>query len=313
MPTPRMYAPRRLVGREAQLALIGSHLAAMDQSRGTLLLFSGEPGIGKTRLAEEIVALARAGGAGTAWTTAWQGEGAPPLWPWVQILRQLAGSDHALGDFVAESPGASAAAQFAQFEAVAAVIRGAASGGSLVVVLEDLQWADAASVRVLCFVAAATRDVRCLLVGTYRPEEFDRGHIAELARVGTTVAVPRLSSEEAAELLRTAAGQGVRTSAVDAVVQRSSGNPLFVWEFGQFMAQSGRLDIAPAAVPDAVAAVIERRLARLTEAVVALLRVAAVAGKSFDAEVVASIADAFRRRCRRGARDRHRRRHLDAN
>ena len=55
----------------------------------------------------------------------------------------------------------------------------------------------------------------------------------------------------------------------------------------------GRLDIAPAAVPDAVAAVIERRLARLTEAVVALLRVAAVAGKSFDAEVVASIADAF--------------------
>ncbi len=291
MPTSRTHAPRRLVGRDAQLALIGSHLSDLDQARGGLLLLSGEPGIGKTRLAEEIVALARARGASTAWTTAWQGEGAPPLWPWVQILRQLAGSDHTLGDFVAESPGASAAAQFAQFEAVAGVVRGAASGGSLVVVLEDLQWADAASVRVLCFVGAAIRDVSCLLVGTYRPEELDREHIAELARVGTSVAVPRLSPEAAAELLRTAAGQGVSTAAVDAVVQRSAGNPLFVWEFGQFMAQSGRLDVAPAAVPDAVAAVIERRLARLTEAVVAILRVGAIAGKSFTAEAVASIGD----------------------
>ncbi len=254
-------------------------------------MLTGEPGIGKTRLAEELVARGRAGGARAAWATAWQGDGAPPLWPWVQILRELAGSDQTLGDFVVGSRGASSAAVFAQFEAVADVIRGVASSGPLVVVIEDLQWVDAASIGVLSFVAARTRDVGCLLVGTYRQGELDREHVAELARAGTTVAVPRLSAAAAAELLRTAAGPGVSDSAVGAVVQRSAGNPLFVWEFGQLMAHSGRLDVAPAAVPDAVAVVVERRLARLPEDVVAVLRMAAVAGTSFSGELVASIGE----------------------
>ena len=103
----------------------------------------------------------------------------------------------------------------------------------------------------------------CLLIGTYRPEELAREHVAELARVGVTLAVPRLSDEAASELLRSAAGDHVSAGATGTVIERSAGNPLFVWEFGQLMAQSGRVDVAPAAVPEAVAAVIERRLARL--------------------------------------------------
>jgi predicted ATPase len=289
MAVDRWIAGRGLIGRGAQLELIGSQLAGLDESRGALVLLSGEPGIGKTRLAEETLARGRALGARTAWTTAWQGVGAPPLWPWADILRQLAGSDHALARFSAESPGASAAAQFAQATAVAEVIRGVAAAEHLLVVIEDLQWADAASIRVLGFVAAATRDVSCLLLGTYRTDELDRQHVVELTRAGTSIAVPRLSPERAAELLRASAGSGVSVSAVDAVVARSGGNPLFVWEFGQLMASSGRLEVAPAAVPTAVAAVVQRRLARLSEDVVAVLRAAAVAGKSFTADVVAAI------------------------
>jgi AAA ATPase domain len=289
MAVPGWTAGGGLVGRGAQLELIASQFAGLKESRGVLVLLTGEPGIGKTRLAQETLARARVLGARTAWTTAWQGEGAPPLWPWADILRQLAGSDDALADFSAESPGASAAAQFAQAGAVAEVVRGVASGGRLLVVIEDLQWADAASIRVLLFVAAAIRHVGCLLLGTYRPDELDRAHVAELTRAGTSIAVPRLSAEAAAELLRTSAGSGVSASAVDAVVTRSGGNPLFVWEFGQLLASSGRLDVAPAAVPTAVAAVVERRLARLSEDVIAVLRAAAVAGKSFTAEVVAAI------------------------
>ena len=189
MPTPRMYAPRRLVGREAQLALIGSHLAAMDQSRGTLLLFSGEPGIGKTRLAEEIVALARAGGAGTAWTTAWQGEGAPPLWPWVQILRQLAGSDHALGDFVAESPGIC--------RRPVRAVRGGGCGHSRCRVRRIPSWWCSKIFIGRCsigegLVLRRRGDSRCEVParGHLSPAGVRSGHIAELARVGTTVRFP---------------------------------------------------------------------------------------------------------------------------
>jgi hypothetical protein len=290
MAVPRWIPGHGLVGRDVQLELIGSQLAGLDESRGALVLLSGEPGIGKTRLAEETLGRARALGARTAWTTAWQGEGAPPLWPWADILRQLVGSDHALADFSAESPGESAAAQFGQAAAVAEVIRRIASRERLLVVMEDLQWADAASVRVLLFVASATRDVSCMLLATFRGEELDRQHVAELTRAGTSVAVPRLSPDAAGELLRASVGSGMSTSAVDAVVERSGGNPLFVWEFGQLMGSSGRLDVAPAAVPTAVAAVVERRLARLSEEVVAVLRAAAVAGKSFSADVVAAVS-----------------------
>ena len=253
------------------------------------MLLTGEPGIGKTRLAEEAVAVARARGARIVWATAWEGDGAPPLWPWVQILRQLAGTAQALEDFTPESAGASAAAQFAQFSAVAELIRRTTSKERLLAVIEDLQWADTASITLLTFVAAATRDVSCLLVGTCRPDELGRNVVNDLRRVGTSVAVPPLPPEAAAELLRAAAGPDVGPVAIEAVVERSGGNPLFVWEFGQLMAQAGRVDVAPAAVPDAVAAVIERRLARLSEDVVAVLRIAAVAGKSVDADVVASI------------------------
>jgi predicted ATPase len=70
MAVPRWIPGHGLVGRDVQLELIGSQLAGLDESRGALVLLSGEPGIGKTRLAEETLGRARALGARTAWTTA---------------------------------------------------------------------------------------------------------------------------------------------------------------------------------------------------------------------------------------------------
>jgi tetratricopeptide (TPR) repeat protein len=206
-------------------------------------------------------------------------------------LRQLGGAEDTLARFTAESPAASPAAWLAQSEAVAEVVRSVASNAPLVVVLDDLQWVDGASIRILSFVASAIRDVGCLVIGTYRTGELDRDHVAELARVGVTLAVPALSDDEARELLRSAAGTSLSSGPTEAVVERAGGNPLFVWEFGQLMAQSGRFDVAPAAVPDAVTAVIERRLARLSEADIAVLRVGAVAGNPFSAELVATAGD----------------------
>jgi tetratricopeptide (TPR) repeat protein len=271
--------------------IAGAHLDDLVVSRGGLLLLAGEPGIGKTRLAEEIAARARERGARTAWATAWQGDGAPSMWPWVQILRQLTGSAEALDQAQPETPAASSAARFAQLESIRRQVLQAAAESSLVLFIDDLQWADSGSIRVLAFVAAAIRDAPCLLVATYRSGELSRDDIAELARVGTTLAIPPLADEFAAELLRSAVGAEISSPVINTVVDRSGGNPLFVWEFGQLMAQSGRFDVAPAAVPEAVAAVIERRLARLSEGAVACLRGAAVAGDPFSAPLVSLIAE----------------------
>jgi predicted ATPase len=192
----------------------------------------------------------------------------------VQVLRQLARSEDTLAQFVADSPGASAAARFAQSEAVANVIKAETVNSPIVVVIDDLQWADSATLRILTAVTAQLRDVGCLLVGTYRSDELSVDHAAELARVGVTLAIPPLSADAAAELLTIAVGSAVSADARWAIVERSGRNPLFVWEFGQLLAQSRRFDVAPAAVPLAVVALIGRRLARLPEDAVALLRAA---------------------------------------
>jgi tetratricopeptide (TPR) repeat protein len=281
---------RQLVGRAAQLAVAEVRLDDLARSSGSLLLLVGEAGIGKTRLAEEVVGLARGRGARAAWATAWQGDGAPPLWPWAEILRQLTGSAGALDQPPPETPTASSAARFAQFQSIVAQLLGAAAAEPLVLVIDDLQWADTGSVRLLTFAAAAIRDAPCLLLATYRPDELSHGDRAELARVGTTLAVPPLPDAAAAELVRVAAGVDVSPTAVAAIIARSGGNPLFVSEFGQLMAQSGRRDVAPAAIPAAVSGVIERRLAHLPEDAVALLRVAAVAANPFSAALVSGVA-----------------------
>jgi hypothetical protein len=283
---------RPLLGRESQLAVARAHLDALARHRGGLLVLDGAAGIGKTRLAEEIVVEARERNMRTAWSTAWHGDGAPALWPWVQVLRQLTGSASVLEQESPMAPIASAAARFAQMEALASHVVAAATEAPVLVVLDDLHWADATSIEAVTFVADAVRDAPCLLVATYRPDEMPRGEVAALARTATTLALPGLPPGPAADLLRASVCADVPKVAVDAVVDRSGGNPLFVWEFGQLMAQSGRSDIAPAAVPGAVAAVIERRLARLPEHTVALLQAMAVLGTAGRMDVIASIADA---------------------
>ena len=75
------------VGRERELSELAAALDGLDSGRGTLFLVSGEPAIGKTRLADELAAGAAARGVSVAWGAAWDGGGAPLLWPWIQVPR----------------------------------------------------------------------------------------------------------------------------------------------------------------------------------------------------------------------------------
>src|SRR5919108_3663570 len=200
-----MGQPRgTFVGRQRDLDELGERLAAAAAGRGSLLLVAGEPGIGKTRLADELArGAARSLGAGVLWGTCWEGEGAPAFWPWIQALRaHAARRDPAalraeLGDGAADVarlvPGLAGRlgelperpalepdqARFRLFDAVAGLLRRAGEAEPLLLVLDDLHWADRSSLALLRFVARELRDARLLVLGTYRDVGLGRSSVSQ--------------------------------------------------------------------------------------------------------------------------------------
>src|SRR5262245_10661141 len=199
----RLGGSRVFVGRDREVAELVAGLEDAIGGRGRLFLLAGEPGIGKTLLAERLAGHARRRGVTVLWGRCWEGGGAPPFWPWAQTIAALAegcdretlarwlgagagqvaqvvpGFAERLG-IAAVSPAAAAAAvgvgaasdaaRFYLFEAVGGLFRRAASGagGPLLLILDDLHAADEPSLLLLQFVARGLRDVRLLVVGTYR-------------------------------------------------------------------------------------------------------------------------------------------------
>jgi predicted ATPase len=199
------------VGRKAELARLRAGLADALSGRSRILMLVGEPGIGKTRTAEEFAKDARRAGAQVLWGRCYEGKGAPAFWPWHQSLRVyvqacdpetlrselgLAAVD--LAAFVPEvrqrlpdlpEPPALEPheARLRLFEGVVDFLRKASARRPLAIVLDDLHGADEASLSLLEFLAAELRSAHLLVLGTYRDVELRREHrlaatLAELAR-----------------------------------------------------------------------------------------------------------------------------------
>ncbi|MGI8553876.1 MAG: ATP-binding protein [Dehalococcoidia bacterium] len=236
-----------LVGRTEELALLRERLQAARTSRGSLVLLAGEPGIGKTRLAEELAGEAREQGVTVLWGRCWEGEGAPPFYPWLQFLQTYSeqqppltlraelGSgaaelaqllpelrerlpdlpSEAAGSRVGEqSAGDPEAARFRLFQAVSRLLLNAAQARPLVLLLDDRHWADKASLLLLQFLSRELGKAKLLVIGTYRDTDLDRRHpLAEtLPSLRRTPAFERilvhgLSREEVERLLTVRTGQ----------------------------------------------------------------------------------------------------------
>jgi class 3 adenylate cyclase len=200
--TERAEHPDRVAfdGRGTEWAELGVALDSALGGKGRLVLIAGDAGIGKTRITEELCAEAHAREARVAWGRCREGAGAPPYWPWRQALRAYAagrppeevatelGRDVAeLGQLLPELANLEEArrpateldpemARFRLFDAMTSCLRSAAAGRGLVVVLDDLHWADRASLLLLGFLAGELADTRLLVIGTYRDVEVDRRH-----------------------------------------------------------------------------------------------------------------------------------------
>ncbi|MGH9246755.1 MAG: ATP-binding protein [Acidimicrobiales bacterium] len=318
------------VGRARELGRLAMAAEAARAGRGSMMVVVGEAGIGKTRLAEEAAASAAALGSEVLWASCREAGGAPAYFPWGELLRahaDVVGFDAMASDvgewadvvstllprralsgpampLVAARPDRldegldPDGTRFRLFEAVADVLGRAAARAPLVLVFDDLQWADVPSLLLLRFVVRDVSRRRVVVIGTYRGPGVDwdgeRGRLLSgLGSPGGALHLGELDAHEVAELVATLTGGLPPDDLTAAVRERAGGNPLFVLELASlpselWNAQTG-LGVSGSSIPQRLRAVLEHRAASLSHQCRDVLEVAAVVGNEFKLEVLARV------------------------
>ncbi|MET0593359.1 MAG: BREX system ATP-binding domain-containing protein, partial [Polyangiaceae bacterium] len=282
------------VGRERELGEITQRLDEAREGRGSLVFFVGEPGIGKTRLADAVATNALSRGFRVGWGRAWESGGAPAYYPWQRVF-----DAHGLKLPDASSATAveSDAARFQLFRHAADDLRRASAEAPRLIVLDDLHVTDTSSLELLLFVARELRTMRAVVIGTYRDVEVRLSPaIAELlakaAREGAAFPLRRLGRTEVGDLVRSS-GEALSSDVEESIWRSTQGNPLFVEEVMRLLAADPALAQTSAIpIPHGVREVIRQRLALLDEKALRLLDVAAVMGVEFDVALLAVTAGA---------------------
>jgi DNA-binding winged helix-turn-helix (wHTH) protein/tetratricopeptide (TPR) repeat protein len=307
------------VGRAGPLSSLEQAWDSASAGRGRIVVISGEAGIGKTRLAEELCARVRgAGGRALAGFCPSTG-GAPPFWPWARALRGLdehegpgalaaaaAAARVDLGDLLPEhAPPAPAAARagsvagrFAVFDALDRLLGALAAQQPLLLVLDDLHWADASSLKALELVVRGIAHSRLLLVAIYREGEIDADHplretLAGLARATDDLRLhlDPLPDPEAEHLLRALATRELAPDVVRAIRTRSAGNPLFLRELVRAFTQDGALPERGAPLPPGIGELLRSRVERLPVELRRVLVAGAILGSEFEADLLRELVD----------------------
>ena len=305
----------------------------LSEAKGSpqVVLIGGEPGVGKTRLVLELAGRARAEGALALVGRAYESEGMPAYLPFVEALRDYVRT-RALEDLRAQlGKGAADVALLAPevrdrlpdlpsrpplsleqeryllFEAVSDFLLNIArsSANGMLLVLDDLHWADKPTVLLLRHLARKLDGAPLLLAVTYRTVEVDRTHpltdfLADVSREGRyeRFLLTPLAREEAAGLIEGMAGAPAAPAVVDAICRQTDGNPFFVGEMVRHLLAEGRHLADPRAavtewgIPEGVRPVLRKRLSRLSPAANRMLQAGAVLGDGFCFEVLAATCGA---------------------
>jgi class 3 adenylate cyclase len=292
---------RPFVGRAREFDELRSVIADAASGRGALLLVSGEPGIGKSRLMEELARGAASDGWRILQGRCWEGGGAPAYWPWVQIVRAAGADFEELAPPEPEGGGGAGsiepeAARFRLFDRVGRYLAQAAQEHPCLVVLDDLHAADEPSLLLLRFIATTAAEQPLVLLGSYR-EGDPRLHeiaepFAELARLGRRIPLRGLTVDDVTNYIELVAGEAPPEDVAGRIRDVTGGNPFFVGEVVRTLAAEGRLLDADRTalfrLPEEVRALIRRRVAGLSREAVDSLRAAAVAGREFDLRIIST-------------------------
>ena len=316
------------VGRGFELDELRAALDEALRGRGSLALLVGEPGIGKTRIADELATYAGLRGAQVLWGRCYESEGAPVYWPWVQVIRSYV---HQQDEATLRSEMGTGAADIAQvvsnvhdrlpglpappalepeqarfrlFDSVASFLKNAARTRPLVLILDDLHSADEPSLMLLQFLARELRDAPLLVVATYRDMQLGRHH--PLSKVVSTLASEALSRRvvlrglaeaDVAHYIEMTTRLAPPPELVAAVYRETEGNPFFVSEVVRLLAAEGRLDRPPpdggwsVGIPQGVREVVGRRLEHLTEDCNKVLTIASILGREFDLDTLEVVSE----------------------
>jgi predicted ATPase len=337
-------APDIFVGREKEMAILQAHLDSAMSGHGRLVLLVGEPGIGKTRTAHEVAAYARKRGARVLIGRCYESEGAPPFWPWVQIVRSYisnrdpqtlktemgaGAADIAqvmtevrerLPDLPAPPPLEPQQTRFRFFDSFTTFLKNAAKAQPLVLILDDLPWADTPSLLLLQFLARELGDAYLLIVSTYRDVEVGHQHplaqtLGELARApgSQSLVLQGLTEQDVARFIELTTGYPPAETLVTAVYQKTEGNPFFVTEVVRLLVTENPRSTIPnlqsviglltdnpqstipnpqsvIGLPLRVREAIGHRLQTLSEDCHRLLTLAAVIGREFSLKVLEAAA-----------------------
>jgi tetratricopeptide (TPR) repeat protein len=311
-----------LVGREPERARIEVLIGAVAAGEGRFLLLAGEPGVGKTRLGQEATALLQGGGFLLAAGTCHEPQRTIAYAPLVEALGMLVevapesiSRDAArrwpyltrlLPELSEAMPVVAARDTDAQpllFRAVVAFLQAIAAARPVALLLDDLHWADGATLQLLSFLARQTRSDRVLLLGTYRDTDLGRNHplrhaLIDLRRLqlAEEIAVQGLPHDGTATLIAQTLGQpAVAARLADTVYARTGGNPFFVQELVRALADQGQLDppeggIPTTIVPTTVQAVLAHRIEGLADTTQQVLRAASVLGQQFRFEELGALS-----------------------
>lgn len=329
---PSLSPSAPIVGRQRELRVVMNHYEASKGGHARVVLVTGEPGIGKTRLLDEVALRTARDGAVVLRGRASEAEGMPPFLPFLEALgryirvtpqdqlrTQLAAVPQILAsllpelavyhhDLRASPPLLPEQTRLRLYEAIGAFLEAMSESHALVLTLDDLHWADTASLDLLCYLARHQSNTHLLILGAYREGEADRNlllarTLTELSRqrVLTTVAIGPLSATQISMLAACRYGGSLSPEVIALLHAQSEGNPFFTEELLDGWIESDALKqerqqwvaVAPLthALPPTIVGALRQRFSRLAPAIIDHLRVAAIIGRSFDPAQLALVEE----------------------
>jgi len=321
----------RMVGRERELAQARDLWKKAISGKGQMLLVSGEPGIGKTRLVRELVTQVKVSGGKSLVGTCYA-EGGVPYAPFAQILRQalqngsnasLSLPEFVLADLLTLAPALRLrypqvepspalddprAQQHRLFENLVIFCTALSDRAPLLLVLEDAHWADSGTLFLLRHLARHTCQQRVMLVATYREVELDEARpfhevLLDLSRerLASRLKLPRLEPGETRELLSVLFAEEITPEFLKGIYRETEGNPFFIEEVCKALVESGELYFADGrwhrpsmddlGIPQSVRVAIQSRVRVLPADAQETLRLAAVLGREFDFDTLAEASE----------------------